>query len=335
MYCKKVCISTSTVLPAAFFAAISAVALVVSFMAASYLYARSTLIPYSVLLALSFILLELMIVVYFSTLSEFGNFLFSKDRSKTAAIPATDDAEQVQAIPDKEESDKIVLDKEEPSLTVIDNIAELNLAPAMIVQEKTTLDESVQAEAIQEKTMDDCPVPDVPAVTSHASAERDERITKLLNLSPKEQIEKRERFNEGRKVLMEAYIREVMEPLLDEKDIDALWIEYKNWIENSMHHPISRMWKWKVKVTSRDVRHLTWNIAKRMGMGTVDGYSTASCARFVKTMFPELCIKSNGSSCTDDYLARNMKEENDNDFIKIDDPEPNSIAFHLGATEAA
>ena len=275
MYCKKVCISTSTVLPAAFFAAISAVALVVSFMAASYLYARSTLIPYGVLLALSFILLELMIVVYFSTLSEFGNFLFCKERNEHTAIPAKDDAEQVQAIPDKEESSKIVLDKEKPELTVLDNIAEVNPAPAMIVQEKT---------------MDDCPVPDVPAVTSHASSERDESITQLLNLSPNEQIEKRKRFNEGRKVLMEAYIREVMKPLLDEKDIDALWIEYKNWIENSMHHPISRMWKWKVKVTSRDVRHLTWNIAKRMGMKTEGGYSTVACARFVKTMFPELCI---------------------------------------------
>ena len=320
MYHKTVIISTSTVLPAAFFAAISAVALVVSFMAASYLYARSTLIPYSVLLALSFILLELMIVVYFSTLSEFGDFLFCKERNEPTAIPAKDDAEQVQAIPDKEESSKIVLDKEKPELTVLDNIAEVNPAPAMIVQEKT---------------MDDCPVPDVPAVTSHASSERDESITQLLNLSPNEQIEKRKRFNEGRKVLMEAYIREVMKPLLDEKDIDALWIEYKNWIENSMHHPISRMWKWKVKVTSRDVRHLTWNIAKRMGMKTEGEYSTVACARFVKTMFPELCIKKDGSVCTDDYLARNLKEPNDNDFILIDEPDPNSIGFHLGVTEAA
>ena len=320
MYHKTVSISTSTVLPAAFFAAISAVALVVSFMAASYLYARSTLIPYSVLLALSFILLELMIVVYFSTLSEFGDFLFCKERNEPTAIPAKDDAEQVQAIPDKEESSKIVLDKEKPELTVLDNIAEVNPAPAMIVQEKT---------------MDDCPVPDVPAVTSHASSERDESITQLLNLSPNEQIEKRKRFNEGRKVLMEAYIREVMKPLLDEKDIDALWIEYKNWIENSMHHPISRMWKWKVKVTSRDVRHLTWNIAKRMGMKTEGEYSTVACARFVKTMFPELCIKKDGSVCTDDYLARNLKEPNDNDFILIDEPDPNSIGFHLGVTEAA
>ena len=335
MYCKKVCISTSTVLPAAFFAAISAVALVVSFMAASYLYARSTLIPYSVLLAMSFILLELMIVVYFSTLSEFGNFLFCKERSEPTAIPAKDDVEQVQAIPDKEESSKIVLDKEKPELAVIDNIAEDNPAPAIIVQEKTTLEESVQVETIREKTMDDCPATDVPAVTSHASVERDESITKLLNLSPKEQIEKRERFNEGRKVLMEAYIREVMKPLLDENDIEALWREYKSWIENSMHHPISRMWKWKVKVTSRDVRHLTWNIAKRMGMKTEGGYSTVACARFVKTMFPELCIKKDGSVCTDDYLARNLKEPNDNDFIMIDEPDPNSIGFHLGVTEAA
>ncbi|MBQ2209448.1 MAG: hypothetical protein II404_05740 [Prevotella sp.] len=82
MYHKKISISTSTILPAVFFAAISAVALVVSFMAASYLYARSTLIPYGVLLSLTFILLELLVVVYFSTLSEFGNYLFRKGEVK-------------------------------------------------------------------------------------------------------------------------------------------------------------------------------------------------------------------------------------------------------------
>ena len=325
MYCKKVYISTSTVLPAAFFAAISAVALVVSFMAASYLYARSTLIPYSVLLALSFILLELMIVVYFSTLSEFGNFLFGKTESKAIAIPTQNEVKQ----------DKLVSKETEPTLPIPDEAIETIPAPAILVQEGTLPEKSVQVETILGETMDDCTVPDVPAETSHASAERDESITKLLNLSPKEQIEKRERFNEGRKVLMEAYIREVMKPLLDEKDIDALWIEYKNWIENSMHHPIARMWKWKVKVTSRDVRHLTWNIAKRMGMKTEGGYSTVACACFVKTMFPELCIKKDGSLCTDEYLARNLKEPNDNDFIMIDEPDPNSIAFHLGGTEAA
>ena len=325
MYCKKVCISTSTVLPAAFFAAISAVALVVSFMAASYLYARSTLIPYSVLLALSFILLELMIVVYFFTLSEFGDFLCGKTESKAIAIPTQNEVEQ----------DKLVAKETRPSIPVPDEAIEPIPAPAKPVQEDTLPEESVQVEVVHEKTMDVCSAPKVPAVTSHASVERDESITKLLNLSPKEQIEKRKRFNEGRKVLMEAYIREVMKPLLDEKDIDALWIEYKNWIENSMHHPISRMWKWKVKVTSRDVRHLTWNIAKRMGMKTEGGYSTVACARFVKTMFPELCIKKDGSVCTDDYLARNLKEPNDNDFIMIDEPDPNSIGFHLGITEAA
>ena len=87
--------STSTVLSAAFFAAISAVALVVSFMAASYLYARSTLIPYGVLLALSFILLELMIMVYFFVLSEFSSCLFGKKKD----APVLDQADIVQAAP--------------------------------------------------------------------------------------------------------------------------------------------------------------------------------------------------------------------------------------------
>lgn len=127
---------------------------------------------------------------------------------------------------------------------------------------------------------------------------------------------------------MEAYIRGIMKPLLSEADIDALWLEYKQWIESSTYQPTSRMWKWKEKVTSRDVRHLTWNIAKRMGME--NGYGTKTCGRFIKTMFPDLCIKRDGSQCTEDYLANNLLEEKDTDFIKIDKPDPNSIAFHFG-----
>ena len=107
MYYKKISISTSTILSAAFFAAISAVALVVSFMAASYLYARSTLIPYGVLLALSFILLELLVVVYFSTLSEFGNLLVRKTKRENSAIAVTTRAETKPETKPKEEERQI------------------------------------------------------------------------------------------------------------------------------------------------------------------------------------------------------------------------------------
>jgi hypothetical protein len=86
-------ISSSNILSAAAFAAISIVALLVSFMTASYLYARSTLIPYGVLLALSFILLELLIMVYYSTLSEFGDLLMKKSGKAIPNVPDTTKAE--------------------------------------------------------------------------------------------------------------------------------------------------------------------------------------------------------------------------------------------------
>lgn len=196
------------------------------------------------------------------------------------------------------------------------------------MQDNAISAESEQEEPVSPKATEDLSAPEVPLVVSQASVERSESITKLLNLSAEEKRKKREKFIQGRKELMEAYIRGIMKPLLPEADIDALWLEYKQWIESSTYQPTSRMWKWKEKVTSRDVRHLTWNIAKRMGME--NGYGTKTCGRFIKTMFPDLCIKRDGSQCTEDYLANNLLEEKDTDFIKIDKPDPNSIAFHFG-----
>ena len=279
---KKINFSTSTIQSAALFAAISALALVVSFMAASYLYARSNLIPYSVLLALSFILLELLVLVYFSTLSELANYLFRKKGGDVTESTVPAKAEQIITVPNKAEAPN--------SMVVLkDNVASVA---------------SEQEEPVSPKGTEEFSAPEEPLVVSQASVERSESITKLLNLSAEENSKKREKIIQGRKELMEAYIRGIMKPLLPEADIDALWLEYKQWIESSTYQPTSRMWKWKEKVTSRDVRHLTWNIAKRMGME--NGYGTKTCARFIMTLFPELCLKRDGSKCTEEYLANNL-----------------------------
>ncbi len=148
-----------------------------------------------------------------------------------------------------------------------------------------------------------------------------------MSLSAEEQQKKREKFAQDRKEIMQEYIYYSLGPLLDEQDILAVWLEYEGWISSSTYQPKPRLCKWKEKVTSRDVRHLTWNIAKRMGME--NGYSSETCGRFVKALFPDLCVKRDGSPCTDSYLSQNLLEEKPNDFIKIDKPEPHSIAFHF------
>ena len=316
MYCKKVCISTSTVLPAAFFAAISAVALVVSFMAASYHYARSTLIPYSVLLALSFILIELLVVVYFSLLSEFSSSIFGKKKD----IPVLDQADIVQAVPAQ-----LIDAQASPVPPDPDNMGQTQPVHEEQTEELQAPDPTSEERAIS--TGHESASTDVTVPNPAQSEETNRKIVELMSLSAEEQQKKREKFAQDRKEIMQEYIYYSLGPLLDEQDILAVWLEYEGWINSSTYQPKPRLCKWKEKVTSRDVRHLTWNIAKRMGME--NGYKSENCGRFVKALFPDLCVKRDGSPCTDSYLSQNLLEEKPNDLIKIDKPEPHSIAFHF------
>ena len=316
MYCKKVSISTSTVLPAAFFAAISAVALVVSFMAASYLYARSTLIPYSVLLALSFILIELLVVVYFSLLSEFSSSIFGKKKD----IPVLDQADIVQAVPAQ-----LIDAQASPVPPDPDNMGQTQPVNEEQTEELQAPDPTSEERAIS--TGHESASTDVTVPNPAQSEETNRKIVELMSLSAEEQQKKREKFALDRKEIMQEYIYYSLGPLLDEQDILAVWLEYEGWINSSTYQPKPRLCKWKEKVTSRDVRHLTWNIAKRMGME--NGYKSENCGRFVKALFPDLCVKRDGSPCTDSYLSQNLLEEKPNDLIKIDKPEPHSIAFHF------
>ena len=316
MYHKTVSISTSTVLPAAFFAAISAVALVVSFMAASYLYARSTLIPYGVLLALSFILLELMIVVYFSLLSEFCSSIFGKKKD----IPVPDQVDIVQAVPAQ-----LIDAQASPVPPDPDNMGQTQPVHEEQTEELQAPDPTSEERAIS--TGHESASTDVTVPNPAQSEETNRKIVELMSLSAEEQQKKREKFAQDRKEIMQEYIYYSLGPLLDEQDILAVWLEYEGWISSSTYQPKPRLCKWKDKVTSRDVRHLTWNIAKRMGME--NGYKSENCGRFVKALFPDLCVKRDGSPCTDSYLSQNLLEEKPNDLIKIDKPEPHSIAFHF------
>ena len=282
---RKVSISTSTVLPAAFFAAISAVALVVSFMAASYLYAR---------------------------------VLDQADIVQAAPAQLIDaQADSAPPVPDNVSITQPVHEEQAESLQVPDPRTD---EPAISSSQESA-----------SSTRLDPASPDVPAPTPAQSEETNKKIVELMNLSAGEQQKRREKFAQDRKEIMQEYIYYSLGPLLDEQDILAVWLEYEleyeGWISSSTYQPKPRLCKWKDKVTSRDVRHLTWNIAKRMGME--NGYKSETCGRFVKALFPDLCVKRDGSPCTDSYLSQNLLEEKPDDLIKIDKPEPHSIAFHF------
>ena len=286
--------------------AISAINLFISFIVAGYWYGESTVIPYTVLVACNFILLEVVLYSIITGMSGIGSLLDKKSKKNRKDIQ------------DKEIA-PVVIAPEPPKPAIP--------TPVEVTHDNPVPIESVKEEPVSEKTAEDCNASEPISPALQPSVERDEKVMEIISRSTQENEVKRKQFIEKRKELMKEYILWAVAPLLDEADARALWLEYEQWIESSTYHPIGRMWRWKEKVTSRDVRHLTWNIAKRLGMDL--GYSTKTCGRFIKTMFPDLCIKRDRSQCTEEYLANNLLEEKDTDFIKIDKPDPHSIAFHF------
>ena len=307
MYYKKISISRFERFFTAICIAISAINLIVSFLVAGYWYGKSSVIPYSVLVICNFILLEFVLYSVINGMSDIGSQLDRKSKKNRKDV-------QEKAVASVMIAPKVI----EPATTVP--------APVEVTFDNPVPIESVKEEPVSQKTAEDSHVSE-PIFPLQPSVERDEKVMEIISRSTQENEEKRKHFIEKRKELMKEYILWAVAPLLDEADAHALWLEYEQWIESSTYHPIGRMWRWKEKVTTRDVRHLTWNIAKRLGMDL--GYSSKTCGRFIKTMFPDLCIKRNQSQCTEEYLANNLLEEKDTDFIKIDKPDPHSIAFHF------
>ena len=286
--------------------AISAINLFISFIVAGYWYGESTVIPYTVLVACNFILLEVVLYSIITGMSGIGSLLDKKSKKNRKVIQEKKIA-------------SVVIAPETPKPAV--------LAPVIVTETKPVPVESDKEEPFPEKTVEESNASEPTSPALQPSVERDEKILAIISRSTEENDERRKKFIEMRKEIMKEYVYWVVSPLLDESDLLPFWLELEQWIESPSHHPKSRMWKWKVKVTNLDMRHLIWNIAKRMGMET--GYGTKVCGRFVMMMFPELCIKRNESRCSDDYLANNLTADGNKGFIKIDIPEPHSIAFHI------
>lgn len=125
---------------------------------------------------------------------------------------------------------------------------------------------------------------------------------------------------------MMEYILYVMPSILEESEMQAFCIEYKSWLSNPYYKPIGRNWKWKndtrFPVKHLDMRHLTWNIAKRMGMDK--GYSSQVCGCFVKQMFPDLC-----SNVQVETLVRSLSAEPRKGNVIIDEVENEfDYSFH-------
>ena len=168
-----------------------------------------------------------------------------------------------------------------------------------------------------------------PSVTiSDVKLEEQERHVEIYKQSEAVSLAVTKEFILKRKQVIHDYIYWAMAPLLEQDEMHALWLEYDEWLERPLYTPIGRNWKWKKEVIVKhiDVRHLTWNIARRMGLGVdVDcPYNTAVCGSFIKTLFPDLC-----KNIKDTTLSQCLNANPDEGNIKIDIPtDENPIGFN-------
>lgn len=117
------------------------------------------------------------------------------------------------------------------------------------------------------------------------------------------------------------YLRYVLPKFLTEEQIMKFEGEVKNWMENPEYRPEEILWLWKCAVSPRDMQHLIWNIAFRLGFKK--GYGLDCAAEFAQAMFPELFKEMKHESIKNFTIGR----KNPN-FIPLDKPDKGSIKFH-------
>lgn len=274
------------------FVLISTVNLFISFITAKYVYSGNTFVPYSVILVSTFVGLEVLLYLFVVPLSELVDSIDRKRKGISAVkpfvaeTPAVEEAKVETVVGTSTATDTFVATP--VAEDVKDNAIAMTPYPSVV------------------GTCEDKPVPaDIQAIFDRSDAQMREQEAKI---------------KAKKKELVMIYLYEILAPLLPQKEIDALWIEFEGWIDHSKYHPKGRDWKWMKNVNSFDVRHLVWNIGKRLGKE----YDGDCCAQFTMLLFPDICKEIQKSS-----IRQNLTAEPDKGYIKLDRPEKgNPFKFH-------
>ena len=118
------------------------------------------------------------------------------------------------------------------------------------------------------------------------------------------------------------YVNFIMAPFINPDDMETFTNEILSFATDAAYKPTP--WKGlKGTLTSFDVRHLIWNITARLGLGKGKPYSTDICAKFILTMFPDICEGLDFST------LRNLRVTSQTDKIHLDELEQDKFDFHL------
>ena len=124
------------------------------------------------------------------------------------------------------------------------------------------------------------------------------------------------------------YLLYIMSPFVYEEDMDEFCTDLLRFAMDHNYRPEVEWKRYKTKLSSFDVRHLVWNIARRLGLGKGNIYSNDDCACYIERRFASLCKLVNGEPLSHNTL-RNLTVTSNSDQIHCDYPGKDGLLFHI------
>ncbi len=158
------------------------------------------------------------------------------------------------------------------------------------------------------------------AKESHASATYQQGIDDFYQSQAEIQKRKLDTIQE--------YICYIMSPFIYEEDMDEFCTDLLRFAMDHSYRPEVEWKRYKTKLSSFDVRHLVWNIARRLGLGKGNVFSNDDCACYIERRFASLCKMANGEPLSHNTL-RNLTVTSNSDQIHCDYPGKDGLLFHI------
>ena len=124
------------------------------------------------------------------------------------------------------------------------------------------------------------------------------------------------------------YLLYIMSPFVYEEDMDEFCTYLLRFAMDHNYRPEVEWKRYKTKLSSFDVRHLVWNIARRLGLGKGKVYSNDDCACYIERRFASLCVTASGEPLSHSTL-RNLTVTSNSDQIHCDIQGADGLLFHI------
>ncbi len=124
------------------------------------------------------------------------------------------------------------------------------------------------------------------------------------------------------------YLLYIMSPFVYEEDMDEFCTDLLRFAMDHNYRPEVEWKRYKTKLSSFDVRHLVWNIARRLGLGKGNVFSNDDCACYIERRFASLCVTASGEPLSHSTL-RNLTVTSNSDQIHCDYPGTDGLLFHI------